>query len=328
MIEVVRPGMSTTVQDQGRPGLQRFGVAAGGAADPFAAEVANLLAGNAAGDSLLEIVWIGPRLRFVEAALVAWVGGGFDALLDGGPLVKGRPVWVPAGGVVEFPQARQGAMAWLAVAGGIAVPEVLGSRSTDAGAGWGGVEGRALVAGDVLPVGEPTPWALAMIERLRGAGRRAPDWFVDPEVLMGRRGLGVLRALRGPEWDWFPESVRAGFFRQVFRVTKDISRMGLRLEGVPMRLDSAREMVSGAVDHGVVQVPPSGQPIVLGAGRQATGGYPRIAVVAAVDCGRLAQLRPGDGVRFAEITTAEAHRLLLERGQVLARAAKHLHLTI
>jgi antagonist of KipI len=323
MIHVLRPGLLTTVQDQGRPGCQRFGVAAGGAADPFAARMANALVGNEAKAALLEMALAGPQLRFDEDALVAWCGAEFDATLDGQPLPKNRPVRVPAGGTLDFSQARQGVMAWLAAAGGIAVPEVLGSRSTYLAARFGGLEGRRLVAGDALSPGPASSWAQGMLKLLRVPGQTAA-WSVPPNYFGTPPLPGTLRAMRGPEWDWFSPDAHAALFQRVFRVSKDSNRMGVRLNGPPLLLAAPREMISAAVQHGVVQVPPSGQPILLGADRQTIGGYPRLAAVATVDFAGLAQLRPGDAVRFSELTVADAHALLLERERDVAMAAANL----
>ena len=323
MIHVLRPGLLTTVQDQGRTGHQRFGVSAGGAADPFAARVANALVGNAASAALLEMALAGPRLRFDADALVAWCGADFEATLDDRSLPKNRPVRVPAGGTLDFSQARQGAMAWLAIAGGIAVPEVLGSRSTYLAAQFGGVDGRCLVPGDALPAGPASPWALAMLKLLRVPGQAA-SWSV-PLTRLGTSSLpGTLRAMRGPEWDWFTSDAQAALFQRTFRVSKDSNRMGARLNGPSLALATPREMISAAVQHGAVQVPPSGQPILLGADRQTIGGYPRMAAVATVDFAGLAQLRPGDAVRFSEITVADAHALLLARDRDLVMVLANL----
>jgi antagonist of KipI len=323
MIRVLRAGQQTTVQDQGRVGYQRFGVVAGGAADPFAARVANSLVGNAAAAAVLEMALAGPQLRFDVETLVAWCGADFAATLDGQPLPKNRPVRLPAGGTLDFSGARHGIMAWLAVAGGIAVPEVMGSRATDLAARIGGMAGRRLATGGDLPIGPASPWARAMIGRL-GASRKTAAWSVPPEYLGTSAPSGTLRAMRGPEWDWFSPDAQAGFFREAFLVTKDSNRMGVRLAGLPLTLTSSREMISGAVQHGVVQVPPSGQPILLGADRQTIGGYPRIAAVATVDFGRLAQLRPGETVSFREISVPEAHALLLQRERDFSLALANL----
>ena len=314
MIEVIRGGMLTTVQDLGRRGYQSLGVVAGGAADPFAARIANFLVGNPEKAALLEMAFAGPKLRFQENSVVAWCGADFTATCDGEPLPKNRPVSLAAGSVLGFGGTKSGAMAWLAVAGGIDVPEVMGSRSTDLTGKFGGFEGRKLAAGDRLPIERN--------DSLKSLPPGAAPWSLIPERLVAVCGPGVVRVMRGPEWEWFSEEAREAFFQSIFEVTKDGNRMGTRLSGPSLPLAEPGEMISAAVDYGVIQVPPSGQPIVLGVDRQTIGGYPRIGVVATVDLSKLAQLRPGETVRFHEIQTHEAHELLLrrERDFAIARA--------
>lgn len=314
MIEVLRGGMLTTVQDLGRPGYQNLGVVAGGAADRFAARVANVLAGNPESAALLEMAFAGPKLRFEDDCTVAWCGAEFVVTRDGEPVPKNRPVHLSAGSVLDFGGTKTGATAWLAVNGGIDVPEVMGSRSTDLTGKFGGFSGRKLITGDRLEIGR--------IDSLQSRPRIPVSWSLAPERLVAVCGPGVVRAMRGPEWEWFSEEAREAFFQSDFEVTKEGNRMGIRLSGPCLSLTEPREMISAAVDHGVIQVPPSGRPIVLGADRQTIGGYPRIGVVATVDLGKLAQLKPGETVRFREIQTPEAHALLLrrERDFAIARA--------
>ncbi|MGC4016914.1 MAG: biotin-dependent carboxyltransferase family protein [Luteolibacter sp.] len=323
MIHVARPGMLTTVQDRGRSGFQKFGVVVGGSADPFAARVANLLVGNNHAAAVIEMAFAGPALHFDQDMLVAWCGADFDATSNDRPLPKNRPVLVAKGSTIDFKGTRRGAMAWLAVAGGITVPTVLGSRSTDSGAHIGGTGGRPLVVGDSLPTGDPSEWASGMLKMLRTSGRDA-SWSLVPESLGKPNGRGMLRIVRGPEWEWFTPSARERFTTAIYGVGKESNRMGVRLEGPAIALERPREMASSTVHHGVIQIPPSGQPIVLGADRQTLGGYPRISVVATADLGRLAQLRPGEPVRFREIPVAVAHALLVERERDLSIAATHL----
>ncbi|MBI3886333.1 MAG: biotin-dependent carboxyltransferase family protein [Opitutae bacterium] len=319
MITVLKGGAFTTVQDLGRPGHQRDGVSVGGAVDGLAARVANLLVGNSEGAALLEMTLQGPELVFEEETLLAWCGGGFAARLGAEDLPKDRPVRVPAGGGVAFGAARSGARAWLAVAGGIDVPLVLGSRSTYRRAGFGGHEGRTLKAGDRLPCGAPSEWARPVLAALRNSPRTGTAWSVRPETLGKAAPEGTVRAMRGPEWEWFGAEAQRRFFETPFAVTKDADRMGLCLTGPALATAKPREMISDAVNTGVVQVPPSGQPVVLLTSRQTVGGYPRIAAVAAVDTPRLAQLRPGDALRFEEISLATAHELYIGRERDLNR---------
>lgn len=315
MIALLKPGLLTTVMDLGRPGYQRHGVVVGGALDRFAARVANMIVGNDDNAALLEIAQLGPELRFEVPALVAWCGGGFEPRVGGEALPRDRAVRVAAGETIRFGAARSGLRAWLAIAGGIDVPVVLGSRSTYRRAGFGGWHGRPLQAGDRLLVGAPSDFAVA---RMKSA-TRASAWTVRPETLGLPAAGGIVRALRGPEWDAFSAGAQRAFFAATWTVTKDADRMGARLAGPALPRADEREMISEGVDEGVVQVPAGGAPIVLLASRQTVGGYARIACVASVDLGRMAQLAPGATLRFEPITLAEAHGLYLRRERDLNR---------
>ncbi len=319
MIHVLKPGLLTTVQDLGRPGYQRFGVVVGGALDAFAARVANLILGNHENAALLELAQTGPELQFAREALLAWNGGDFDATIGGQPLPRDRPVRVAAGERVNFGVARSGLRAWVAIAGGIDVPLVMGSRTTYRRAGIGGHQGRPLIAGDELTTFPPSDRAVAMLASLNAGQRRATAWTVRPETMGRQAAPGVVRAMRGPEWDWFSEDAQRDFFAAAWQTTKEADRMGVRLQGPGLVLVKPREMISAAVNTGVVQVPPSGHPIVLLPSRQSVGGYPRIAAVAGVDLGRFTQLRPGEKVRFEKIPLQAAHDLWLARERDLGR---------
>jgi antagonist of KipI len=320
MIRVLKPGLLTTVQDLGRPGYQQYGVAVGGALDSFAARTANLIVGNDDNSALLEIAQTGPGLQFERDALVAWNGGDFAATVAGQPLPRDRAVRVSAGEIVDFGVARQGLRAWLAVAGGIDVPLVMGSRATYRRAGIGGHEGRPLAVGDVLKVFGPGEWASGVLAGLKARGQRGTVWTVRPETMGQHAPAGVVRAMCGPEWDWFAAEAQKAFFASEWEATREADRMGVRLHGPELLLAKPREMISAAVNTGIVQVPPSGQPIVLLPSRQSVGGYPRIAAVATADIGRFTQLRPGEKVRFSRIPLVVGLNLQMKRERDLARA--------
>lgn len=323
-LTVLKPGLLTTVQDLGRPGWQRHGVVVGGAVDAFAARVANAVVGNDERAAVLEMALLGPELRAGQDLLIALCGAGFELMLGGRAAPSNRPVLVKAGETMTFAPASRGARAWLAVAGGIDVPLVLGSRSTYVRGRMGGYEGRPLIAGDQIKLGRPAEWAIGLLGQLKAKGQTTVPWSVRPEMLGRSPGGAAVRAMRGPEWELFNELSHREFFGTSYVVTKDVDRMGMRLEGAPLGLKAPREEISAAVNVGVVQVPPSGQPIVLLAGRQTVGGYPRIAAVATVDLGKLAQLKPGDPVSFQEISLAQAHGLLLSRERDFARVISGL----
>ncbi|SDR65645.1 biotin-dependent carboxyltransferase family protein [Opitutus sp. GAS368] len=319
MMRIRKPGLLTTVQDLGRPGYQQYGVVVGGALDTFAARAANLCAGNDDNAALLEMAQTGADLVFDQDTLIAWGGADFDARVSGQPLPRDRAVRLAAGEVVSFGLARSGLRAWLAIAGGIDVPLVMGSRTTYRRAGIGGHQGRPLVAGDVLKLFAPTPWAQQILASLTAGQKRAVTWTVRPETMGKPARPGVVRALRGPECDWFAKEAQRAFFAAEWTVTKEADRMGVRLSGPELPLLTPREMISSSVNAGTVQVPPAGQPIVLLPSRQSIGGYPRLAAVVTADLGRFTQMRPGDKVRFEETTLAAAHDIYLARERDLAR---------
>ena len=316
-IRVERPGLLSTVQDEGRRGWQRIGVSVGGAMDAFAAGAANALVANPPEAALIELTLSGFACRFGADALIAVTGGGAVPTIDGRPLPMWRPVFVRAGAVLAFAPAASGCRAYLAAAGGIAVPAVLGSRSTHLAAGFGGLDGRPLRSGDVLPLGAPSPLAAALAPALaRQAGGRswaAADWGASAYALPDYREHPAVRVTAGPEYERFTPQSQSLFRETPFAVSPRSNRMGYRLEGARLESASAADSLSEPVAAGTVQVPPDGQPVVLMADRQTTGGYPRIAQVACADLPILAQLRPGAKIRFEFVTLAESQQLLIKQ---------------
>jgi antagonist of KipI len=324
--EILRPGLLTTIQDLGRPGWQKYGIVAGGALDPVALRIANLLVGNPENEAGLEITGTGLMLQFHQNARIAVCGGALSPMVDGKPLPCWRPVAVRKGSVLAFHAPCEGYRAYLAVAGGFDVPPFLGSRSTYLHARVGGFRGRALQVGDVLPFRAPAPVPLGQETEANGEDSDkipfvAARWRICTEALVAGPGRAMVRVMRGPQWDWFAPQARYRFFTEAFRVMPQSDRMGCRLEGPPLERSVTAEMISEAVTAGSVQVPPDGRPIVLLADRPTTGGYPKIAQVATVDLPLLAQWRPGMEVRFQEIGLKEAQRLYVERERRLRQLA-------
>ena len=288
MIEVLDAGRWTTVQDRGRPGLERYGIPSGGAADWFAAAVANRIVGNPQDAALLECTAAGPTLRFDADAVVALTGG-YSA---------GAPTWqmlrIAGGSSLALGTIAPGLRTYIAVRGGIDVPLVLGSRSFCQRGTFGGGFGRPVQRGDGLAVGllgdhEPlaAPWP---------ESHRLPA-----------RGPWEVRVIPGPQLDAFAEDALQRLTATACRVTPEIDRMGLRLATPGLRLQP-REIVTVPMTAGAIQVTPSGGLIVLHVDHQSTGGYPVIATVISADLPLLAQARPGDTVRFRSVEQAEAAR--------------------
>lgn len=309
-IEVLEPGFLSTVQDLGRFGYGELGVSACGAADPLALRAGNRLVGNRDGAPAIEMTLRGGRFRFPSGAVIALAGAPADAA----PWVVRE---VSPGGTLELGPVTRGARAYLCVRGGIAVPRVLGSASTHLLTGLGGVEGRALRAGDALPVGrEPAspPRSIDPAAAVRALdSTRLADWY--------RRD--VLRVTPGPQHDWFTAEAHRVLADAAWRVTEGSDRMGLRLDGAPLARRREGELLTEGVALGAVQVTPDGLPLVLFVDHQTTGGYPKIASVAAVDLHLLGQLRPRDTVRFAPIGFDEARARLLEREEELDGLVGH-----
>lgn len=295
-IKIIRSGMLTTVQDLGRAGHRAAGVPLCGAMDPFALRVANLLVGNAENAAALECTLVGPELQFSTDTWVALGGVEFDGL------VPWKPRLMRAGERLKLGAARRGCRGYLAVAGGIDVPEVLGSRSTYLRGGFGGFEGRALRDGDVFFAA--------------GSARQVSEhWRIDPRILPEYSASPTVRIVAGAQREEFGGALDAA----EFRILPQSDRMGIRLGASKLvRIGKGEDLVSSAVAPGTVQVPPDGQPIVLMADAQTLGGYPVAAHVIAVDLPLVAQLRPGDLLRFVEVPLDEAHRLAVQREKVLA----------
>ncbi|MBB6669735.1 5-oxoprolinase subunit PxpB [Cohnella nanjingensis] len=319
---VLAPGLYTTVQDLQRPGWQAFGVSVGGAMDREACRAANALVGNGPDEAVLELTLQGGRYRFLRDCLAALAGADLESRIDGEPFTAGRPVLLRAGSELSVGRAQRGCRAYLAFAGGIDVPRVLGSRSTDPRAGIGGVDGRPLAAGDTLRLWPPSPAALRLMARLAvDAERQGKRWaaagggFVPGEGEAPDGPAVVLRVVRGRGWDLFAPEARARLLLTEYRVQPASDRMGVRLTGSPLALRSPFEAVSHGVTPGTLQVPPDGQPIVLGPGCQPTGGYPILAHVIAADLPKLGQLQPGQRIAFEAVSLSSAHAALAQRAQ-------------
>jgi len=308
VVEVLKPGALTTVQDLGRVGFLHSGVPGGGAMDRLAARVANLLVGNPANAAVLETTMAGPVLHFNADMLVAVCGAKFS----------GVPAWQPmvlkAGEKLSLSDLETGCRGYVAVAGGLVVPPTMASASTYLRAGLGGLEGRTLRKGDRLTIGQAAHAIPVDVDR----------WHISPTVLPAYSTQPIVRVVRGAQWEWFAEKAQYEFFQGRYSVLPKSDRMGLRLIGTELKLSAAREMTSEPVAFGSVQVPPEGQPIVLMADRQTIGGYPRIAEVISVDLPLLAQLRPGDRLLFTLVSLEEAQALLLAEEHALSRLQEGL----
>jgi len=301
--DVLEPGMMTTVQDDGRWGLQHLGVPVSGAMDHQALALGNLLVGNKAGTAALEITLSGPHLAFATDVLVALTGADMGLQVDG----RDAPVWtailVRAGSILSMTgPAGPGCRAWLCIAGGIDVPEVLGSRSTLLRSSLGGYEGRALRMGDCLHL-HPLAQEARRLEGLSCPAALWPSTAVDMPVPV----------LPGPQADALTPAAREAFLDGLWTAGNSSDRMGYRLEGPQLTLTGNADIVSEVVPEGAVEVTGSGLPIIMLADRQTTGGYAKPFIVASAALGWLAQCRPGDTVHFRICSLDEARELLEEQ---------------
>lgn len=276
------------MQDLGRFGWAHLGVSASGAADALALRAANLLVGNAGNAAALEMTLVGGAFEFAADAVVALAGSDFGA-----GIALWTAVEIRAGQVLTCGATRSGARCYMAVRGGIAVPQTLGSASAHILTGLGG---RALRAGDVLPIGDQA------VRRPRPPARDAPRYSRDP----------VLRVTAGPQAEWFADHL----FQHAYAVAEESNRMGLRLRGPAIPSPTGHMLTEGA-PLGAVQIPPDGQPIILFVEHQTTGGYPKPANVISADFWRLGQLRPRDEVRFELVDLDRALDLLRQEEQWL-----------
>ena len=302
---VIKPGLLTTVQDHGRWGFQSRGVSVAGPMDAYAHRLASALVGNRDDTATLEVTWIGPELEFGDERLIAVTGAEFDIAVNGRSVPWNRAFAVTPASRLTFGRRLRGTRAYVAVAGGIAVTPVFGSRATHVGSRLGGLDGRALKAGDRVPLGTGRHDGPPQGGHYVQAGRPVPD------------GHALVRVLLGPHDDYFTDDALSGLQASPYTIGRNSDRMGFRLEGTRLIHTREADIISDATAMGAVQVPASGLPILLMADRQTTGGYPTIATVITADLGLAGQLGPGDTISFAVCSPGEALAALIAQERAL-----------
>lgn len=317
MVKIKRAGFVTTIQDPGRCGYRQFGVPLGGALDRHALRVANELVGNEPGAAGIEFTLGTLGLECEDERIVAWCGGDFRAAAGEVNVPAGHAFVLEAGEELRVTPQSRGGRLWLAISGGLEVPAVLGSRSTELRSCFGGLQGRALRNGDTLTLGARSAACERFVTRI-GAGK-VSTWSAPSEWATTKPRHPILRVVKGSDPQRLKSSDWDRFLRESFTVAPDSDRMGVRLEGIQFRCDLNGDLLSEAVAPGTVQLPPGGKPIVLLGDCQTIGGYPKVAHVITADLSVAAQLQPGDTVRFAEVSLADAQRFLLERQRDFAR---------
>jgi biotin-dependent carboxylase-like uncharacterized protein len=313
IFEVLEPGILTTIQDLGRYGFSQFGVPPSGALDTFSFRAGNLLVGNRGEEACLETALMGLKLMTLKEVVISVTGGDLCPTLNGEPLEMWRPHLLVEGDVIYFKRLRTGCRAYVAVSGGFVVPSIMGSSSTYLSGGFGGLEGRKLKRGDLLF----SPDRSCSFDKL---GIRFPiDWISFPEKEVS------LRVIPGPQDHHFTEEGLRTFCSSPYHVTPECDRMGIRLEGpkIERRPDVEESIISEGLVAGAIQVPGNGKPMII-LTELVTGGYTKIATIISADLPRVAQLKPGDQVRFARISIEGAHTLLREQEERLNEFKKML----
>lgn len=324
-VKVLQPGMLATIQDLGRHGLQKFGVIVGGAMDSNSLRIANLLVGNSEGEGAIEVTLFGTSLLFESDELIAITGGNLQPTIDGKEVPMWQPILIRKESVLKFNAAISGSRTYVSFSGGIQVPEVMGSKSTYIRAEIGGFQGRKLQKNDVFECDKRTESGEDLFNQLQKKANYL-SWSVYYAPFVTLNKTQTIRIIRGSEYERFDEESLQKFFSTPYTISTHSDRMGYRLEGEEIQLKEPFELLSEGVTFGTIQVPSNGQPIILMADRQTTGGYPKIGQVISADLPSLAQMQANGQVYFKEVTLEEAQRALIHQEKEMNELAFGLRL--
>lgn len=302
-IKIINAGMLSTIQDGGRFGVMKYGFTQSGAMDSKAMSTANILVGNEPECAVIETTLLGITAEFTENTVIALSGGDFSAAINGTPIKRNKAYAVNAGDTLAISYAKSGVRGYLAVSGGFDVPEVMGSRSTNLKSQIGGFFGRKLAAGDIINTFAPIITDTT--------GRELPEETYENSI--------TLRAVLGPQDYMFTDEDINTFFSCEYKITQQADRMGIRLDGEPLKGKGSMDIVSDGIVFGSVQVPKNGMPIILAADRQTTGGYAKIATIISADRHLIAQARPGGTVKFAQVSIKEAQKIAKQEQKALKK---------
>lgn len=302
-IKIINAGMLSTIQDGGRFGVMKYGFTQSGAMDSKAMSTANILVGNEPECAVIETTLLGITAEFTENTVIALSGGDFSAAINGTPIKRNKAYAVNAGDTLAMSYAKSGVRGYLAVSGGFDVPEVMGSRSTNLKSQIGGFFGRKLAAGDIINTFAPIITDTT--------GRELPEETYENSI--------TLRAVLGPQDYMFTDEDINTFFSCEYKITQQADRMGIRLDGEPLKGKGSMDIVSDGIVFGSVQVPKNGMPIILAADRQTTGGYAKIATIISADRHLIAQARPGGTVKFAQVSVKEAQKIAKQEQKALKK---------
>lgn len=307
-IRIEHPGVQATIQDLGRIGVQKYGISVSGVMDTLALRIANLLLYNNQNEAAIEVMFFGTSITFAEDQVIAITGGNLQPVIDGGiPAPMWRPILMKKGSNLTFKGSANGCFTYVAVAGGFSVQEQIGSKSTYIRAGIGGYKGRALQEGDEINIGGLNNKQKDMLKALRWADVY-PTWYVNYPKVYPNTSSKTIRVLQGNEYSHFTEESQRSFSSESYTLTTQADRMGYKFTGKPLQRLISSEILSEGVTQGTIQVPENGQPIILMADRQTTGGYPKIGQVISADLPKLAQMQPNSKVSFRIVSMKEAER--------------------
>jgi antagonist of KipI len=316
-ILINKPGILSTIQDLGRTGYQNSGIPVAGAMDPIAAQIANILVGNRRNAPVIELTYGNVEMTTETELLICCCGGGATLFAGEKELPSWKPLFVPAGIKLVFKNQDTGSRTYIAAAGGWQSSVMLGSGSTYLPAKMGGFGGRALQKHDRVETEKRiSPVSQALLVQLGGDKINSPSWgaFISNIVDYSTR---VIRILKEQEFEWFSKESQQDIFYEPYELSRQCDRMGIQLTGKPLTIQNKKQLLSTSVNKGTIQVTPAGTMILLMADCQTTGGYPRIARVAAIDLPVCAQLKPGDKISFEEIGLHEAEDLYLQQQEKL-----------
>ncbi|MGN0568639.1 MAG: biotin-dependent carboxyltransferase family protein [Acutalibacteraceae bacterium] len=305
-MNIISPGLLTTVQDLGRFGYMESGFSPCGAMDSFSARLANILVDNSERDGVLEMTMIGVTAVFDEDNIIAITGAEFAPKINGVEVPMNSAVRINSGDVLECGSAIAGCRGYLAVAGGFDIAPVMGSMSTNLKCGIGGFHGRKLVAGDIIPLRHSQ-------DRLYGMSSRSLELKSDS------RQVKTIHVIFGPQDDYFSQSSKDTFCSEIYKVTAQSDRMGIKLDGASVEAIDGVDIISDGIALGSVQIPSSGKPIIMMADRQTTGGYAKVATVITADIPVLAQMRPGDSLKFQKVDLNYARNRIKENERILKK---------
>ncbi|MFC7062025.1 biotin-dependent carboxyltransferase family protein [Halobacillus seohaensis] len=322
MMKIVKDGLLTTIQDLGRTGYQKYGVIASGSMDTYAHRIANLLVGNDEHEATIETTLLGPVIKFQKNTLISICGGDLSPTIDGQQVGMWKSIFVKSGALLKFGRPQSGCRSYIAIAGGMDIAKVMESHSTYIRAKIGGYEGRALQTDDEISLRSSPDYQF----ETGSSNFVETDWAIAAHMIPNYSSRPVISLINGPQYEWFDEKSKHSLYSEAFKVSSQSDRMGYRMNGPTLSLQNSKELISEAVAFGSIQVPPDGNPIILLADRQTTGGYPKIGQVASIDLPILCQMKPGEQLTFKEITLAQAQKAYIQQEHAIQQLKRSISL--